>query len=348
MGKRSFTLQELAKQTQSKLDGNPDLKISGVDTLEAANQSDASFLGNPKYLEAMKVSQAGVICVKPDAPRLSSQNYLISDDPSRTFQHIVELLASSCKSGFEGIHPTAVIHSAAKVGDNVTIGPYVVIDQGVTIGDGTTIHAHTSIGPKTQIGNDCIIFSQVSIRENCIIGHRVIIQPGAVIGSCGYGYTMDAQGHHKKLDQVGNVILEDDVEIGANTTIDRARFKSTRIGRGTKLDNLVQIGHNVTLGEDNLIISQSGIAGSARTGRHVFMGGQGGIVGHVDITDNVQIATRGGVSKDITESGIYGGGPVMPIKDFNLMQVHMRKLDAYIKRIKKLEELAHDHELQKD
>ncbi|HPE84710.1 MAG TPA: UDP-3-O-(3-hydroxymyristoyl)glucosamine N-acyltransferase, partial [Chlamydiales bacterium] len=184
---------------------------------------------------------------------------------------------------------------------------------------------------------NCTIYPHVTIRERSQIGNRVTIQPGAVIGSCGYGYTMDAKGHHNKLEQIGNVIIEDDVEIGANTTIDRARFKSTRIGRGTKLDNLVQIGHNVSLGEDNLIISQSGIAGSAKTGRHVFMGGQGGIVGHVDITDNVQIATRGGVSKDIKTSGIYGGGPVMPMKEFNTMQVHIRKLSSYAKRLKELE-----------
>ena len=348
MVKTHFTLQELAELTNSQLKGDPLFEISGVDTLEEASESDVSFLANPKYLEAMKGSSAGVICINADAPQDAGQNYLISVDPSRTLQHLVELLSANCKSGFEGIHSTAIIHDSAYIGKNVNIGPYVVIDQGVTIGDGTVIHAHVSIGAMTKIGSACTIFSQVAIRENCLIGDRVIIQPGAVIGSCGYGYTMNAKGHHQKLDQVGNVILEDDVEVGANTTIDRARFKSTRIGRGTKLDNLVQIGHNVTLGEDNLIISQSGIAGSAKTGRHVFMGGQGGIVGHVEIADNVQIATRGGVSKDIKESGVYGGGPVMPMRDFNLMQVHVRKLDTYVKRIKKLEELAHDHELQEN
>ncbi len=334
---KSFSLKELADLTQSTLIGDPTFSVKGIDTLESASACDASFLANPRYLEAMRASKAGVICIGSQTEQTPGKNYLISDDPSRTFQKIAELLLASVQSGFEGIHSTAVIHESAILGDNVTIGPYAVIDKNVRIGANTHIHAHVTIGPAVQIGSNCTFYPNVTIRELSIIGNRVIIQPGAVIGSCGYGYTMDAKGHHRKLEQIGNVIIEDDVEIGANTTIDRARFKSTRIGRGTKLDNLVQIGHNVNLGEDNLIISQSGVAGSAKTGRHVFMGGQGGIVGHVNITDNVQIATRGGVSKDIKESGIYGGGPVMPMKEFNTMQVHQRKLSSYVKRIKELE-----------
>ena len=334
---RRFSLNELAELTGSTLVGDPAFEIAGIDTLESASSNDASFLANPRYLEAMKASNAGVICIDSQTEQTAGKNYLISDDPSRAFQKIAQLLLAAVNSGFTGIHPTAVIHDTAVIGNNITIGPYVVIDKDVHIGASTHIHAHVTIGPAAEIGTDCTIHSNVTIRERSIIGSRVIIQPGAVIGSCGYGYTMNAQGHHQKLEQIGNVIIEDDVEIGANTTIDRARFKCTRIGRGTKLDNLVQIGHNVNLGEDNLIISQSGVAGSAKTGRHVFMGGQGGIVGHVDITDNVQIATRGGVSKDIKESGIYGGGPVMPMKEFNTMQVHQRKLTSYAKRIKELE-----------
>lgn len=334
---KSATLQELARLTGSTLKGNPQAMICAVDGLETAGAKDASFLANMRYIEAMKASKAGVICIA-DHPNLpSDKNFLISDDPSRTFQQIAEHLSSASKSGFAGIHPSACIHPDAQVSDDVTIGPFAVIDSGAVIGPHTTICAHVAIGANVKIGEHCLLHPHSTVREGCILGNRVILQPGAVIGSCGYGYVMDNQGQHQKLDQIGNVILEDDVEIGANAAIDRARFKSTRIGRGTKIDNLVQIGHNVELGEHNLIISQSGIAGSAKTGKHVFMGGQAGIVGHVAITDNVQIATRGGVSKDITESGIYGGGPVMPMKEFNKMQVHQRKLDEYARRIKTLE-----------
>ncbi|MCP5491712.1 MAG: UDP-3-O-(3-hydroxymyristoyl)glucosamine N-acyltransferase [Chlamydiales bacterium] len=334
---KSVLLQELAKLTGAILKGNPSAVICAVDGLETATEKDASFLANMRYFEAMKASKAGVICIA-DHPNLpTDKNFLISEDPSRTFQQIAEYLSKACTSGFMGIHPSACIHPDALIADEVTIGPFAVIDRGAIIGKHTTICAHVSIGADVQIGENCLLHPQSTVREGCILGNRVILQPGAVIGSCGYGYVMDAQGHHKKLDQIGNVVLEDDVEIGANTTIDRARFKSTRIGQGTKIDNLVQIGHNVDLGKHNLIISQSGIAGSAKTGSHVFMGGQAGIVGHITITDNVQIATRGGVSKDITESGIYGGGPVMPMKDFNIMQVHIRKIASYAKRLQALE-----------
>lgn len=336
--KDGVTLKELAKITQSQLQGDPDYTITGVNALESASSSDASFLANMRYSEMAQASKAGVICVAKSDNLPLSKNLLISDDPSRTFQQIAEHLIQGQKSAFAGIHKTAIVHESASIGENVTVGPYCVIDQNVTIGKNTTLSPHVSIGPGVSIGQDCLIHSNVTVRERCIIKDRVIIQPGAVIGSCGYGYTMTPEGNHKKLDQIGNVILEDDVEVGANTTIDRARFASTIIGKGTKLDNLVQIGHNVELGEDNLIISQSGIAGSAKTGRHVFMGGQAGIVGHVTITDNVQIATRGGVSKNIEQSGIYGGGPSMPMKAFNEMQVHMRKLSSYAKKLRTLEQ----------
>jgi UDP-3-O-[3-hydroxymyristoyl] glucosamine N-acyltransferase len=158
-----------------------------------------------------------------------------------------------------------------------------------------------------------------------------------VIGSCGFGYTTDEQGTHTKLEHFGNVLLEDDVEIGANTTIDRARFKTTRVGKGTKIDNLVQIGHNVVLGTHNIIVSQTGIAGSTRTGRNVVMGGQAGIVGHIEIADFVMIATRGGVSKSIKQGGKYAGEPVMSLSDHNRMQVHLRKIEEYVERIEELE-----------
>jgi UDP-3-O-[3-hydroxymyristoyl] glucosamine N-acyltransferase len=177
----------------------------------------------------------------------------------------------------------------------------------------------------------------VTVREKCLIGNRVIIQPGAVIGSCGFGYTTNAQGEHVKLEQLGAVVIEDDVEVGANSTIDRARFKITRIGRGTKIDNLVQLGHNVDIGHNNIIVSQTGIAGSVKTGKNVVFGGQAGVVGHLEIADFVMVATRGGVSKSITQPGKYAGGPVMGLSDYNRQQVHLRKITDYVKQIDALE-----------
>lgn len=177
---------------------------------------------------------------------------------------------------------------------------------------------------------------RVTIRENCILGERVIIQPGAVIGSCGFGYTTDKQGRHTKLNQIGNVILEDDVEVGANTTIDRSRFKSTRISQGTKVDNLVQIGHGAQLGAHNIIVAQTGISGSSKTGRYVVMGGQCGLTGHLELADGVMLTARTGVDKSLP-TGKYGGAPCLPLAEHNRISVHVRNLAKTLERIKALE-----------
>lgn len=344
---KEFTLAELAKLTKSKLIGDPEKRISNVDTLESASSTDASFLANAKYNEAMKQSSAGVVCIDESAQQVEGKNFLLSENPSRTFQQIAELILAATPKAtrFEGIHPTAVVHETAEIGDNVTIGPCAVVDAHAKIGEGTTLYPHTYVGTAVKVGKECTLYPNASVREGCILGDRVILQPGAVIGSCGYGYTTDPQtGRHNKLEQIGVVILEDDVEIGANTTIDRARFKKTLIRKGTKVDNLVQIAHNVELGENNIIVSQTGIAGSAKLGNNVFLGGQAGVVGHVEITSNVKVATRGGVSKSITKPGIYGGVPTSPMAEFNKRQVLLRKIGQFVsdlislkKRIEKLE-----------
>lgn len=345
MEPKKYTLQELALLTQATLQGNPDVIISGADALNTAGPEDVSFLANPRYRSLLKNTQAGVVCVDPQTPLEEGKNYLISEDPSRIFQVIIDALLASefHSSGFAGIHPTAVIHPSVKLGDNVQLGPYVVIDKGASIGNRTIIHSHVSIGPGVEIQDDCLIYSHVTIREKCKIGNRVILQPGCVIGSCGFGYTPTANGEHKKLEQLGTVIIEDDVEVGSNTTIDRARFKVTLISRGTKIDNLVQIGHNVSIGPHNLVISQTGIAGSVKTGKNVIFGGQAGVVGHLEIADHVMIASRGGVSKSISTPGKYAGGPHMPLAEYNRQQVHLRKIFNYVKEIeslkKRLEEL---------
>jgi UDP-3-O-[3-hydroxymyristoyl] glucosamine N-acyltransferase len=338
---KRFSLGELSLLTSSELIGDPTLEITNVDNLESASEKDASFLANPKYNEAMKQSKAGVICIDRKTALVEGKNYLISDNPSRTFQIIAEKIIASSHhhSGFKGIHPTAVIHETASISDDVTIGPCAVVDAYAVIERGTKLYPHTYIGVGAKVGEECTLYPNSSVRERCILGNRVILQPGAVIGSCGYGYTTDPKtGRHTKLEQLGNVVLEDDVEVGANSTIDRARFKQTLIKKGTKIDNLVQIAHNVELGENNIIVSQTGIAGSSKLGNNVFLGGQAGVVGHVTITDNVKIATRGGVSKSITEPGIYGGGPASPMAEFNKRQVLLRKIGIFVKDLATLKQ----------
>jgi UDP-3-O-[3-hydroxymyristoyl] glucosamine N-acyltransferase len=341
-----YTLAQLAELTQTQLEGDPNFLIVGVDDLENARPEDASFLSNSRYESAMRRSKAGVIFIGRDAPRAEGKNYLTAQDPSRAFQQAIELFYGQLQktSAFTGIHPTAVIHPTARLAEGVSVGPLSVIDCDVEIAANTTIASHVCIGAGTKIGTDCVIHTRVTIRETCIIKNRVIIQPGAVIGSCGFGYITDQRGHHQKLKQLGNVILEDDVEIGANTTIDRARFKSTIIKRGSKIDNLVQIAHGVVVGEDNLFVAQTGIAGSSKTGRHVIVAGQSGITGHVTLGDGVIITARSGVSKSITEPGKYTGEPAVPMNEHHRLQVQMRQLQKYLSRIQELEKRLADLE----
>ncbi|MFV0339271.1 MAG: UDP-3-O-(3-hydroxymyristoyl)glucosamine N-acyltransferase [Parachlamydiaceae bacterium] len=339
MGKEAYTLSELAELTSSRLSGDGTYLISNVADLESATPTDASFLSNPKYAAVMKNSKAGVIFINDSVECLDGRNYLITKDPSLAFQILVETFYDDAKipSGFPGIHPSAVIHPTAKIGSNVQIGPFAVIEQYAQVGDRTIIGPHTYLGPKSTLGNDCLIHPNVTIRERCSIGNRVIIQPGAVIGSCGFGYITNAQGHHVKLDQLGTVTIEDDVEIGANTTIDRARFKTTKVSRGTKVDNLVQLGHGVVLGEDNMIVAQVGIAGSTETGRHVVLGGKAAIAGHIKLDSGVRVAGFAGVSKSLPK-GDYNGIPAIPVQDYNRNAVLLRNMQKFVDRLKKLEE----------
>jgi len=338
---RSIRLKELAALLAARLIGDPDALICGVNTLDEASSNDLSFLSNSRYIEAMKKSQAGAICVDHQTTHIAGKNYLICDNPSASFQKAIEwlLLLDHSKSAFQGIHPTAVIHPSAKIAPNVSIGPYAVVDQDTEIGEGSHIGPHVCIGHGCKIGKDCIFHPHSVIRERSILGNRVILQPGAVIGSCGFGYIQDKLGQHIKLEQLGIVVLEDDVEIGANTTIDRSRFKETIIRKGSKIDNLCQIAHNVEIGENNVIAAQTGIAGSAKTGKYVMLGGQVGIVGHVELENQVMVATRGGVSKSL-KTGKYRGAPAIPIAEYNRHEVHLRKIEEYVERIKALETIV--------
>ena len=335
---RCFLLQELAEAFSVTLVGDPSHAICGVNTLEEASLEDASFLANPRYFEAMKKSHAGVVCIDEKTPLLEGKNYLVSNNPSRLFQNIVEkiLQVKDRRELYKGIHPTAIIHPTAKIGKDVSIGAYCVIEEDVMIAEQTILYPHVYIGYSTSVGKGCLFYPFSSIRERCVIGNQVILQQGAVIGSCGFGYVPNAQGEHIKLEQLGSVILEDGVEIGANTTVDRARFKATIVRRGSKIDNLVQIAHNVEIGQDNIIAAQTGIAGSVKTGRHVMIGGQAGIVGHVEIGDQVLIATRGGVSKSIKTAGKYRGSPAIAIHEYHRQEVHMRRINSYYEMLKEL------------
>lgn len=334
---KKFDLATLATLTNSQLVGNAKHLISNVSDLETATPQDASFFSNPRYHQAMVHSNAGVIFVSSQTNMIEGKNYLISDQPSQAFQRLIDFLhpPREFPSGFKGIHPTAVIHETAQLEEGVTVCPLAIIDEHVKIGTGTFIGSGVYIGPETTIGSKCTIHPRVVIRERCQIGQRVIIQPGAVIGSCGFGFTTDKHGKHEKLNQVGNVIIEDNVEIGANTTIDRARFKSTKIGMGSKFDNLVQIGHGAIVGPDNMIIAQCAIAGSVTTGRSVILAGQAAVAGHLHLSDGVVVAAKSGVTKSLS-TGKYGGFPAMPLDKFNRNQVFLRQIEKFVDELKSI------------
>lgn len=338
--KAFYSLEELAETTSAKLVGDPKHCITGVADLESATHQDASFLANPRYMHAMQESKAGVIFVDAQIEPSPGRNFLVSNNPSQAFQKVIELFfsAKDSDSGFKGIHPTAFIHPEAILGKDTIILPYAVVSKGVKIGDHTQIGAGVYLGAFTEIGDNCIIYPNVVIREHCKIGNRVVIQAGAVIGSCGFGFTTDEKGVHVRLTQTGIVIIEDDVDIGANTVIDRARFSATRICRGTKIDNLVQIAHGVHLGENNLIIAQTGISGSSKTGKHVILAGQTGVVGHIKIADQTMVAAQSGVSKSLLKPGEkYMGTPAVPVSEHHRQYAYLKNIKKYIKKIEELE-----------
>ncbi|WP_100934743.1 UDP-3-O-(3-hydroxymyristoyl)glucosamine N-acyltransferase [Candidatus Chlamydia corallus] len=341
-----YTLKQLAELLQVEVQGNIETPISGVEDISQAQACHVAFLDNEKYANFLKNTEAGAIILSKSQATQYAQlkkNFLITNEsPSLTFQKCIELFIEPVTSGFSGIHPTAVIHPNAHIEENVTIEPYVVISQHARIASGTHIGAGSIIGAHSVIGTNCLIHPKVVIRERVIVGNRVTIQPGAVLGSCGFGYITNAFGHHKPLKHLGYVILGDDVEIGANTTIDRGRFKNTIVHEGTKIDNQVQIAHHVEVGKHSIIVAQAGIAGSTKIGDHVIIGGQTGITGHISIADHVIMIAQTGVTKSITSPGIYGGAPARPYQETHRLIAKIRNLPKTEERLSKLEKQVKD------
>ena len=311
-------LQELAQCIQVPIQGSSDILISGLSHLEGASYGDLSFVLKPKFHDTARNSQAAAFLTTqpiPDDPRpqLITPNPLLA---VATLAHTYFLPASPQR----GIDPTAVRGIDVRIGPDVSIGPLVTVGNRAEIGAGVTIHPGVHIGEDTRIGDNCILYPHVSLLANCILGARVILHSGTVIGSDGFGYAQH-EGRHQKIPQLGNVIIEDDVELGANVTIDRATFGSTIIKQGTKIDNQVQIAHNVIIGEHCIIVAQVGIAGSTRLGHHVMIGGQAGLVDHLTIGDQVRIASGAGVTNHVESLQTVGGRPAVAHTTWRKAQV---------------------------
>ena len=335
----ALTLSELARWVDGDIvRGELDLSLIGMAALDAAGPGDISFLGNDKYHAQFLTTRAAVVIV-PAGFRDGPENVALVavKNPSLAFASVARHFAVGTRKMIPGVHPSAVVDPLAILDPTKTcVHAGAVIMAGARIGDGSDIGSNSVIHDHAVIGQDCRIMANATIRERCILGDRVVLQPGAVIGSDGYGYEF-SDGRHVKIDQVGIVEIGDDVEIGANTTIDRARFGKTSIGEGTKIDNLVQIGHNCIIGKHCLIVALTGISGSSRLEDYVTVAGQVGVVGHVTVGAKAVLSARTGVTKNIPGGQVYGGNPAQPIRNKQKSQTLVRRLPKLIERVKALE-----------
>jgi UDP-3-O-[3-hydroxymyristoyl] glucosamine N-acyltransferase len=339
---KTITLEKLATLTGGELFGDPNLSISGLADLDRASPSDASFVGHKRFLQHVPSSKAGVIIIASRFEREDGHNYIVVQDAESAFEKLAKhLLAHTrVKTGFEGIHPSAVIHPEAVLGDNVTVGPLAVIDKGTRIGKGSCIGAGAFIGLNAELGEECSIEERVVIKERCVLGNRVHILPGTVIGQSGYGFSQSPEGKHVKQEHFGTVEIGDDVEIGSNNVIARARFGKTTIGEGTKIDCLCEIGHNVRIGKHVIMVGHSAIGGSSRIGDYVMMGAKCAMDAHLEICSGVMLRAVSCLSKSITEPGAWGGQPPQPLKAENKNMVLLRNIQKLYDRVSVLEENA--------
>jgi UDP-3-O-[3-hydroxymyristoyl] glucosamine N-acyltransferase len=333
-----LTLPELAALVGGRFAGTPDpaLQISNFATLKDAGEGDVTFYSHPKYLAALKKCHATVVMVPLDFGEQVPPLCLRVENPARSFTEIVTKFAPPLVKYAPGVHPTAVVGQGVELGEGVSLQPYVVIEDGAKIGAHTIIGAHGFIGQGACIGEHCKLSARVTVGERCLIGHRVIIHSGTVLGSDGFGFEF-VDGQHQKIPQIGIVQVDDDVEIGANCTIDRARFGRTWIQRGSKLDNLIQVAHNVVIGEHCIVVAQAGISGSSRLGPHVILGGQVGVVGHVEIEAGSVVGAQSGVSKSLRK-GLYSGYPALPAQEWRESVAHVRRLPNLLERVIRLEQ----------
>jgi len=330
------TLKELAAALNGHLLGDESIEIRDVAGIREALPGDLTFIANSRYdayLEETKAS--AVICARDT--RQTSVPLILVDNPYLAFQLAVRIFRPDRDRPQPGIHPTAVVASDAKLGEGVSIGPWSVIESGAQLGARVVVGAHGYVGPRAEIGDDTSLYPRVTIREECVLGARCILHPGVVVGSDGFGFAFD-QGRYHKVPQVGNVVIGDDVEVGANTTIDRATTHSTRIGDGSKIDNLVQIGHNVVIGKHCIVVAQVGISGSTELADYVTIGGQAGLVGHIKVGEGAMVGAQSGVTKSVGAHTVVTGYPAMQHGLWKRLQATMQKLPAMFQRLREVED----------
>ncbi len=327
-------LKDIAEKLDCELRGDPEIEILGVAGIQEAESTDLTFVSNPKYARKVKDSSAGAIILSPEAPP-SEIPTLISPNPYLTFARAVELFYAP-PIPIPGIHPTASVAETAVLGEDYSIGANVVVGEHVSIGDGAVLYPNVTIYPHAKIGDDFIAHSNSVVREHTSIGNRVILQNGAVIASDGFGFAPREDRSYYKIVQSGVVILEDDVEVGANSCIDRATVGETRIGRGTKIDNLVQIGHGSKVGEDSVLAAQTGLAGSSDIGSRVMLAGQVGVAGHLRIGDDVIATAQTGIARSVKDGSKISGTPEMESGLWKKNYILMHNLQGLVREVKQL------------
>jgi UDP-3-O-[3-hydroxymyristoyl] glucosamine N-acyltransferase len=338
-----LTLKQIADHIGGRVIGDPDAQVSGLGSLDNAVEGEIIFLANPKHADKVRSSRATAV-IMPAGANCYGKNVIETKNPNLAYAKVLTLFHDQTTQ-IKGVMEGAFVSAEAALGRDVTIYPGVYIAAGVTIGDRVVLHPGVVIYEGASIGDDVTLHANVSIRERCRLGNRVIIHNGTVIGSDGFGYAPDGKKHFK-IPQVGIVVIEDDVEIGANSTVDRATLDITRIGRGSKIDNLVQIGHNCTIGEDNVVVSQVGISGSTKTGRNVTIGGQAALAGQLEVGDNIILAGRAGVTNDMKEPGVFSGLPAIPHRDWLKSSIVFTKLPEMKNTVANLEKRIAELEKQ--
>ena len=343
----TFRLAELAARVGGQVVGDGDLRVEGVAALADAGPAQVSFFSNRKYRRAFEASRAGAVVVEPDELVPSGRTVLRVRNAYLAFAKITTLFHPP-REALPEVAPAAVVHPSARIHPSAQVMPLASIGAGAEIGARTIIHPGVQIAEDVRIGQECLLYANVVVRERCRIGDRVIVQPGAVIGSDGFGFAFDPEGEgqgprHFKFPQVGIVVVEDDVEIGACTCIDRAALGVTRIGRGVKIDNLVQIAHNVEVGPLSLLVAQVGISGSTKLGAGVVVAGQVGLVGHLSIGDGARIGAQAGVGNDVERGASVAGSPAVPydawlrsVAVFNQLPKMRRELVQLRKEVERL------------
>jgi UDP-3-O-[3-hydroxymyristoyl] glucosamine N-acyltransferase len=332
-----YTLRDIAARYGGEVVGDAGTRVHQVATLDHGRAGTIAFLANERYLSQLKTTAAAAVILGPSARDATALPRIVCDNPYLYFAQVAALLNPE-PAAHPGVHATAVVHANAKLGAGVEIGPHTVVEAGAVIGDGCSIGAGCYIGEGAQTGAECRLFPHVTVYHRCVIGNRVRLHSGVVIGADGFGLAPDAEHRWVKIPQIGRVVIGDDVEIGANTTVDRGAIEDTVIEEGVKLDNLIMIAHNVHIGAHTAIAACAGVAGSARVGRHCRIGGSSGIAGHITLADNVEISAHTIITRSIDQAGTYTGAyPFEANRDWRKNAAQLRHLNELAHRLRALE-----------